>query len=75
MLYKRIDQGGHDSPAWTNFVYQITLTYNNNMVHSSIKMAQYEATTSSNSTDVKSDIRLQSSFTTKYPEPPIGSNV
>ena len=45
------------------------------MVHSSITMTQYGATKSSNSTDVRSDIELQSSFTRKYPELEIGSSV
>ena len=45
------------------------------MVHSSINMAPYEATKSSNSIDVKSNLELQASFTRKYPELEIGSNV
>ena len=44
MLYKRIDQGRAENPQWIDFVYPIMLTYNNNMVHSSIKMTPYEAT-------------------------------
>ena len=74
MLYKRSDQGRQENPQWTDFVYQTMLTYNHNMVHSSIKMTPYEATKSSNSTDVKSNIKLQASFTRKYPELEIGSS-
>jgi hypothetical protein len=51
------------------------LTYNNKMVHSSIKMTPNEATKPSNSIDVKTNIELQASFTSKYPELDIDSNV
>ena len=54
MLYKRIDQGRVENPQWVDFVYQIMLTYNNKMVHSSINLAPYEATKPSNAIDVKS---------------------
>ena len=53
MLYKRIDQGKQEQPQWIDFVYPITLPYNNNMVRSSIKMTPYEATKPSNAIDVK----------------------
>ena len=36
------------------------LTYNNKMIHSSIKMTPYEATKPSNAIDVKNHIELQS---------------
>jgi uncharacterized membrane protein (UPF0127 family) len=75
MLYKRIDQGKVENPQWVDFVYPIMLTYNNKMVHSSIKMTPHEATKPSNAIDVKSNIELQASFTRKYPELEIGSNV
>ena len=61
MLYKRIDQGLQDNPQWTDFVFQIMITYIHKMVHSSIKMTPYGATKSSNSIDVKSNIELQAS--------------
>jgi hypothetical protein len=75
MLYKRIDQGKIENPQWTDFVYPIMLTYNNKMIHSSIKMTPNEATKPSNSIDVKTNIELQAAFTRKYPELEIGSNV
>jgi hypothetical protein len=75
MLYKRIDQGNIENPQWVDFVYPIMLTYNNKMVHSSIKMTPNEATKPSNSIDVKTNIELQASFTRKYPELEISSNV
>ena len=75
MLYKRIDHGKVASPQWIDFVYQIMLTYNTKMVHSSIKMTPYEATKPSNAIDVKNNIELQASFTRKYPELEIGSSV
>ena len=75
MLYKRIDQGGQENPQWIDFVYPIMLTYNNKMVHSSIKMTPYEATKPSNAIDAKSNIELQASFTRKYPELEIVSSV
>ena len=51
------------------------LTCNNTMVHSSIKMTPYKATKPSNAIDVNYTIELQASFTRKYPELEIGSNV
>ena len=45
------------------------------MVHSTIKMTPDEATNSSNSIDVHSNIELQASLTRKYPELDIGSSV
>jgi hypothetical protein len=65
MLYKRIDQGKVEHPQWVDFVYPIMLTYNNKMVHSSIKMTPNEATKASNSIDVKTNIELQALFTRK----------
>ena len=65
MLHKRIDQGRQDNPQCNDFVYQIMLTYNHTMVRSSIKMTPYEATKSSNSIYVKSNVEPQASFTRK----------
>ena len=75
MLYKRIDQGGVENPQWIDFVYPIMLTYNNKMVHSSIKMTPAEATKPSNAIDAKTNIEVQAIFTRKYPELDIGSSV
>jgi hypothetical protein len=75
MLYTRIDQGKVENPQWVDFVYPIMLTYNNKMVHSSIKMTPSEATKPSNAIDAKANIELQASFTRKYPELEVGSSV
>ena len=75
MLYKRIDQGGQENPQCIDFVFQLTLTYNNKMVHSSIKMMPYEATKPSNAIDARPTIELQASFTIKYPELELESSV
>ena len=75
MLYEGIDQGKHESPQWTDFIYQVMLTYNHTMMHSSITMTPYEATKPSNATDVKTYIELQATLTRKYPELDIGSSV
>ena len=75
MLYKRIDQGRHEHPRWTDFVYQLVLTYNHKMVHSSIHITPYEATKPNTSLDVTTHIELQASFTRTYPELAIGSSV
>ena len=75
MLYKRIDQGGAENPQWIDFVYKIVLTYNNKMVHSSIKMTPAEATKPSNAIDATTNIESQARFTRTYPELEIGSSV
>ena len=59
MVYKRIYQGGHESPQCIDFVFQIMLTCNTKLVHSSVKMTPYEATKPSNAIDVKTKIELQ----------------
>ena len=51
-MYKIIDRGKVDNPHMIDFVYNIMLTYNNKMVHSSINMTPYEATKPSNAIDV-----------------------
>jgi hypothetical protein len=75
MLYTRIDQRKVENPQWVDFVYPIMLTNNNKMVHSSIKMTPNEARKPSNAIDVKTNIQLQATFTRKYPELEVGSNV
>ena len=45
------------------------------MIHSSITMTPYKATKPSNAIYVKHIIKLQASFTIKFPELDIGSNV
>ena len=75
MLYKRTDQGHQENPQCIDFVFQIMLTYNTKMVHSSITMTPYEATKSSDEIDVNTNVELQASFTIIYPELEIGSNV
>jgi hypothetical protein len=75
MLYKRIDQGKVENPQCIDFVYPIMLTYNNKMVHSSIKMTPNEATKPGNAIDVKTNIQLQATFTRKYPELEVDSSV
>ena len=69
MLYsKRIDQGRHESPQCIDFIYQIMLTHNHTMMHSSIQMTPSEATKPTNATDVTTRIELQATFTRNYPE-------
>ena len=75
MLYKRINQGTQENQQCIDFVFQIMLTYNNKIVHSSIKMTPYEATKPNNAIYVKTHIELQAAFTRKYPELEIVSSV
>ena len=75
MLFKRIDQGGQESPQCIDFVYRLMLTYNHTVGHSSIQMTPYEATKPSNAIDATSTIELQDSFTRQYPELELGSRV
>ena len=63
MLYNKIDHGKVENPQWIDSVYPTMLTYRNKMVHSSIKMAPYDATTPSKAINVKHTIEVQASST------------
>ena len=43
MLYKRIDNSKNENPQWTDYLFEILLTYNNKLKHSATKHTPNEA--------------------------------
>ena len=73
LLSKRIENTKVENPQWIDFIFQIMLTYNNKMIHSSIKMTPQNASRPTNEIDVKTNIELRALHTRKYPELKVGS--
>ena len=73
LLSKRIENTKVENPQWIDYIFQIMLTYNNKMIHSSTKMTPQNASRPSNEIDVKTNIELTASHTRKYPELKVGS--
>ncbi len=84
-LYKRIDNkgstqkkkkpaGGAD-PQWHELIYQIMLTYNNKLVHSSTKKTPEQARQGNHQMDVKANLEIRAMKNRKYPALAIGDSV
>ena len=73
MLYKRI--GEDTDKQWTDYVYPITLTYNNKLIHSSTKMSPADARKKENSMTVKLNLELIAKHGRKYQEIKVGDLV
>jgi len=77
LLRKRIDNDikqGKDM-QWTDYVFQIMLTYNNKNEHNSINMTPAEATKEDKHLDVKLNLELKAKRDRTYPEIKIGDLV
>ena len=71
MLYKRVEadeKKGNENIQWIDYNLEILLTYNNKMVHSSIKMTPNEATKGKSDLKAKMNMANQAIKTRKYPE-------
>jgi hypothetical protein len=78
MLYKRIDsvkENNIGDPQWTDYNYQVLLTYNNKLVHSSTKMTPQDAAKQTNEVDVKTNLELRAKKNRNYPPLNVGDNV
>ena len=78
MLRKRIDhdlEQGKTNIQWTDYVFQILLTYNNKNQHSSIDMTPAEATKKDNHIDVKVNLDVRAKHGRPYPEIKMGDLV
>ena len=73
MLYKRI--GNDKTKQWTDFIYQILLTYNSKNIHSTIGMTPVDAKKSSNQATVKARMELKAKHGRKYEEVKVGDFV
>ena len=73
MLYKRI--GNDKKKQWTEFIFEILLTYNNKMVHRATKMTPTEAKKKDNHLDVKMNMELKAKHGRKYEKVEVGDFV
>ena len=78
MLYKRLEadeKKGKENIQWTDYIFEILLTYNNKMEHSVIKMTPKEAMKETSELKAKQNMTRQATRTRKYPEISAGSKV
>ena len=75
MLRKRIDydlEQGKANIQWTDYVYQILLTYNNKNEHTTIDMTPAEATKEDKHIDVKVNLEMRANHGRPYPDIKMG---
>ena len=78
MLYKRVEadeKKGKTNIQWTDYIFEILLTYNNKMEHSAIKMTPKEAMKEKNELKAKQNMTNQATRTRKYPNISVGDKV
>ena len=78
MLFKRVEADGKKGKAniqWTDYIFEILLTYNNKNVHSATKFTPSEAKKPENEFEVKLNISLQAKKSRVYPEIEVGDSV
>ena len=71
MLYDRIEadeKKGKTNIDWQDYVFEILLTYNNKMVHSTTGFLPRDAKLPKNEFEVKLNISMKASHNRKYPE-------
>ena len=73
MLYKRI--GNNKTKQWTEYVFEILLSYNNKMIHSSTKKTPTEAKKKGNEMDVKMNMEMKAKRGRKYESINVGDSV
>ena len=66
MLYKRVEHAKNDNAQWTDFIYEITLTYNNKLVHSITEFTPAKARLKENQRDVWLNTFIKSNHTRTY---------
>ena len=78
MLFKRVEadeKKGKANIQWTDYIFEILLTYNNKNVHSTTKFTPSEAKKPKNEFEVKLNISLQAKKSCVYPEIEVGDSV
>ena len=78
MLYKRVEadeKKGKENIQWIDYNLEILLTYNDKMIHSSIKMTPKQATKQKDNLKAKVNMTLQATKTRRYPEISTGDKV
>ena len=74
-LYKRIENSKNKDIQWTDFIYEILLTYNNKLKHSSTNYTPNEARRKDNELNIKLKLLLHQKHNRKYPSIEIGNTV
>ena len=74
-LYKRIDHAKDDEKQWVDLVFEILLTYNNKLVHSTTGMTPDDARKKKNELDVWTNTFINSKQNRKYPNLEKGDKV
>jgi len=74
-LYKRVDHAKDDKTQWTDLIFEILLTYNNKLIHSTIGMIPANARLKENQLEVWTNTFLRSKQNRKYPELSVGDKV
>ena len=78
MLFKRVEadeKKGKANIQWTDYIFEIMITYNNKMVHSATDLTPKEAKEPENELKVKANIAMNATKTRKYPELEKGDKV
>ncbi len=75
MLYKRVENSKDKNPQWNDFIFEIVLTYNNKLKHSTTKFTPNEARTKGNELNVKLNMLLNQKHSRNYPLLQEGSKV
>jgi hypothetical protein len=75
MLYKRIENSKTQNPQWTDFIFEVSLTYNNKLKHSTTKFTPNEARQKGNELNVKLNMLLHQKHNRYYPLLEVGSKV
>ena len=78
MLYKRVEsdeKNGKENIQWTDYNFEILLTYNEKMVHASIGMTPKEAVKGERNLQAKVNMSANAIRTRKYPELSVGDKV
>ena len=68
-LYKRIDnEKDKNNIQWTDYIFEILLTYNNKLKHGSHGFTPADAAKRENSMDVKMNLEMKAKKNRKYPD-------
>ena len=75
-LYKRIDnEKDKNDIQWTDYIFEVLLTYNNKLKHDSHGFTPAEAAKRENSMDVRINLETKAKKNRKYPELNVGDEV
>jgi hypothetical protein len=74
-LFKRVENSKKEGVQWTDFIFEILLTYNNKIKHSATGFTPSDAKKKGNETDVKLNLLNKKKHDRRYPLLSIGDKV